>query len=92
MALSSTLFAEIYFSTFSLFLAHYLYVDVHEKTYFIGTIEARGNNFIYDIHKIFCFSDDMVDFDKSCCFANSWIFDSKLKCLHICWHLVQLIE
>lgn len=49
--------------------------------YLICALKALRYYFINNVHKVFCFSDDMIDLHKSGSFTNRVIFDCKLKCL-----------
>lgn len=57
-------------------------ISGRSSTYFIRTLEAGGNDFAYDVHKILCLLNDMVHFDKCGRLSHGGLFDRKLKSLH----------
>lgn len=60
--------------------------------YLVGTIEAGGYHLIDYIHQVLGFANHMIDLYESGRFADCRFFDCELKCLHIRWHFVQVVE
>lgn len=57
--------------------------------YLVRALKAFRNYFVYNIHKIFCFPYNMINFNERSSFSDRVIFYCKLKSLDKGGHSIQ---